>query len=448
MIRPGTTRFPHDLFPAIATTSLGLFALGIGSIAAGEGRGADQGGGSSPTRDEIAAIMKGQWDRVESLRVDYNEKTEGLVDFRFIKRYLSYNGTTDLDKSYAYKGPRRYYRFKNNRTFDIDLAYDTDFDYDVIASGLEAINSPGEPLRSFPPIPKMPREVPTLAGIEAAWDGTLFLQKQTGVSGGLDDAGASVKVLGPSNLPDDLIQMPQDYLVGLGRTLPDPIHPEKDRKDRRLPDAFKLGRFEVRPTPEEVDGSPCVVVTRPGRETYWLDPKVNYGVRKYERLAPRSEVVRERRQNRDFAEVAPGIWLPKVCTRDVCGPPLAPVPYRGAPMLRFTYTVTGFQLNNVPDSLFELKIKPGILVVDATRLPRKGDENQAVNYRMPADASQLEKAVEQALSEKADFEARQEQGAQRRVALAWINGVLIVIIVVAWLARLGRRERSTKAPEQ
>jgi hypothetical protein len=446
MTRPGTTRFQRALFPAITMTYLALFALRIGPIAAGEGRAADQGGWSPPTLDEIAAAMKGQWDRVENLRVDYNEKTEGLVDFKFIKRYLGYNGTTDLDKSYAFKGPKRYYRLKNNRKLDIDLAYDTEFDQGVIASGQEATNPrPGEPVKPSPPMPKLPREMPTIGESESAWDGTRFLQKLPGGSGGMDDATATVKINDPSNLPDDLIQMPQDYLVGLGRTLPDPLHPEHDRRDRRLPDAFGLGGFEVRSTFQEVDGSPCVVVTRPGQETYWLDPKVNYGVRKYERLTPRSDVVRERRQNRDFAEVAPGIWLPRVCTRDLCGPPLAPAPFRGAPMLRFTYKLTGWKLNNLPDSLFELKIKPGVLVADATRLPSKGDENQYVTYRMPADASQLEKAVEQALSEKANFEAKKEQDTQRRVAIVWVNGVITAIIFVPLLAWLVRRKRSTKA---
>jgi hypothetical protein len=318
MTRPGTMRFRHAPFPAIATTSLAFFALVIGPIAAGEGRGTDQGGESPPTLDQIAAVMNGRWDRVESLGVDYKETTEGLVDFKFIKKYLSYNGTTDLDKSYAYRGPRRYYRFKDNRKFDIDLAYDTDFDYQVIGSGLESRNThPGEPVKPIPPVPKMPREAPAFAGSEAAWDGTRFLQKETGTSGGLDDPGVSAVVHGPSGVPDDLIQMPQDYLVGLGRTLPDPIHTEKDRKDRRLPDAFKLGGFVVRPKPEEVDGFSCVVVTPPGRDTYWLDPKVNCGVRESERLAPGSEVVRCPRAG--SGSPSPPVHSSGMVTRVSCG---------------------------------------------------------------------------------------------------------------------------------
>ena len=448
MTRPGTTRVERTLFLAILMTYPAQFALRIGPIAAGEARASDQGGGSPPTLDEIAAVMKRQWDRVENLRVDYNEKTEGLVDFKFIKRYLGYSGTSNLNKSYAFKGPKRYYRFKNDRKFEIDLAYDTELDYDVILSGEEAINKRvGKPVKPRAPMPKGPREMPALAGIEAAWDGTQFLQKQTGTSGGFDDDTAIVKLNGPSHVHDELIQLPQDYLVGLGRTLPDPMRTENDRKDRRLPDAFGLGGFEVHSTPQEVDGSPCVVVTRPGRETYWLDPKVNYGVRQYERLTPGPDVLRERWQNRDFAEVAPGVWLPKVCTRDLCGPPLAPAPYRGVPMLRFTYSITALQLNNVPDSLFELRIKPGALVADATRLPRKGDENQYVSYRMPADASQLEKAAEQALLEKAEYEAREAQNARRRIALYGVNGVIAVMIVVWLLVGLVKRKRSTKASE-
>jgi hypothetical protein len=187
----------------------------------------------------------------------------------------------------------------------------------------------------------------------------------------------------------------------------------------------------VQPATEWVEGVRCVVVKNPDREKIWLDPKLGYALRKRDILDPESKRLRWRWLSRGFVEVETGVWLPKECWQEVCGPSAAPAPYAGKPLLRYVYTVTKLNINNVPDSLFEMRIEPGLTVLDATILPPKDGQNQVISYIMPADQKQLDHTIQDALSRT---ERIQAQSMPVKV-FWWVSGAIVGGVALYLLGR-------------
>jgi hypothetical protein len=400
--------------------------------------------GPPPTLEDIAAGVRRQWDRIGGLAVDYHEKTEPLVEFKYVKKYKSYISTIERDVSFAFKGDKRYHRELAPPTEVRDMAPDVETDYDVLPGGKQIKKQLEEQKAQYRKARQPTPLQASLAsrGREAAFDGKQYRQKEPGLDGNFKgSSGGTAMIADPSSIPDELVQLPQDYLANLFQVRPDAMHPQNDRKAQRLPDALGPGGYEVRPDAEEVDGSTCVVVARPGHATIWLDPKINYSVRKCELFDPESGALQERRQNREFVEVEPGIWLPRVCWRDECGPPLAPEPYRGKPLLRHVYEVKKVVVNDVPDSLFRLEIDPGVRVVDATQAPAKDGKPKLVTYEMPADAAALDETIRRAVKQADGVRDRQEAGPRQMTWIVAANAALLAIIGAVLAARyyLARR---------
>jgi hypothetical protein len=393
-----------------------------------QGSAAVRGDEPPPSLAEISAGIKRQWDKVQSLYVHHDVTHQALTDHGAIVRY-SYLGTLDgQEEFFAFNGVKRYYRFKGPRVVK-NLAPDAQTEYDVIPGGKDLKKS----LEAQRIEMKMSvkeyyhRDDTSLVspGTEIGYDGTRIVQKQLQTN--------SFAILAPENMPDFANNFVQNYLNAISRPLRDPFNPRNDRTSWRLPDAFAMNKYEVKPAAEAVEGASCVVVTSPGRETFWLDPRVNFGVRRHDVFDADSKRLRERKTNRDFAEVAPGVWLPKTCWRDEYAPPLAPPPYRGEPLYRDVYTVKKIIVNDVEDELFEVKVEPGWRVSDATRLPRKDNRNQFVSYEMPADASLLDKVAAQALGDQ-----RQTSMFLDFVTTMAILGILVVVTLLVF--RSARRK--------
>src|SRR5262249_42886545 len=382
-----------------------------------------------PTLGEITAVMKRQQEQIHSPYVDYATNTQALDKPEIIKKYLRVEFLVQNKKSFAFKGNKRYYHLIQPEWIEA-MAPDTEPDYDVIPGGAELkkrmdemkaqMKQLEETQARLAPMNRPPvgaggkgklRQLPETI---MAFDGEKMRRKYPGV-------GADIH--GMANINSDAGWVIQDYIDVIGMALPDPFNPAKATKAYRFPDAFAAGGYVVQPAPEDVDGGSCVVVTCPGKETLWLDPQAGYGMRKHEMLAPQTKVLSGRIHNSEFVQIKPGIWLPKVCRRELCAPPLAPAPYGGKPLIRYVYSVFKLTVNDVPDSLFTLEFEPGLRVMEWAAMPPKDGKNQLLTYTMPADPNQLDQTIHDALAKKP---GGSEGSVMMKLIL--VNGILVGLL--------------------
>jgi hypothetical protein len=351
------------------------------------------------TLGDITNGIKSQWGRINGLAIDYIYKEQNLVDMIHVKRYLGVKILNRRHSVFAFKANKRYRMEKYLQTKMRDLAPSIEPDYGIIPNGIEIKRKldARRAVNKLWPQDKATFTIPP--GIETAFNGSTVRRKEPGAEGANAAFGSSLAIELPEHIRNERVTFRQEYLENLARVLPDALHAENDRRADRLPDAFGADHFIVRSEAEIVDGAPCVVIERHGSETFWLDPKLNYSVRMAELFYPDSKIVMERRRNSRFEEVQPGIWLPKLCWRDLCGPPKAPDAYRGKPLVRHEYEVTSLVINDVPDALFELTAPPGWIIADATLRPQTGNDgtDKYVSYVMPADQNMLEEVTRRAL---------------------------------------------------
>jgi hypothetical protein len=393
--------------------------LGV-SAAAAEGT-------APPALEEIVRGMQGQWDKVQSLYVDFEINGEPAGNPVDAKRYLLIDFFVTQKKSFAYKGNWRYYHSVGPASVE-RIAPDVEPDWDVIPGGKqmkeakERKRAEAEKLVGKEQVERARKAVEEAkqatipAKIMAAFDGKVFR-----TSMGTDH----VEVWTPENIGTDSGWIHQEYLRNIGRVLPDVANTGDTRVKDRFPDAF-LGvvGFQVKAALEEVEDSRCVVVARGNEEKLWLDPAVNYGIRRHELYDPESGLAKDIFRNRDFVEFAPGVWLPKGCVWERCAPAGAPANLRGKPLARYTFTVSKIGINSVPDDLFTLKIAPGTMVMDTSVLPPKEGRIQSVTYPMPADTSQLDTTIQQALQQRQQFESKNFW----QTVLIWGNAGLFLLI--------------------
>lgn len=402
-----------------------------------------------PTLDEIASGIRGQWDRVHNLSVEYLYEEEPLDGMKLVKRYLGTKILNKRDSAFAFKGDMRYSKEIYLLLDMKDLAPDTEPDYDVIPDGPQIKQKLDARRASGKLWPQDQDSFRIPLGVHAAFNGVDIRRLEPGDPDALNlTYGSALAIEKPSDIKNEAIYFPQEYLDNLARMVPDAIHKENRREAERLPDAFATGGFTVRPATEEIDGAACVVIEGPRADIFWLDPALNYGVRKREIFDPASKVLQERRQNLDFREVAPGVWLPMLCRRDLCGPPRTPEPYRGKPLLRHKYTVKALVVNDVPDSLFQLKAPPGWMVADATVVPRTRSDgsDKYLGYRMPADERQLNEVVQEAVVRKVERDSKERQRWRRTVVAVAANGLVIALVLVVYLYSKRKRAASPEGP--
>jgi hypothetical protein len=421
----GWASFARVMYPPL-TVLVGWSLLGSATARARE---------AAPTLEEIRAGIDRQWNNIRSMAYDYDSLQELAQPPDIVKRYTFNKTIMKGTGAFAFKGDKRYYKFDGPLSAR-DIAPGTEHEYDVIPGGKESkkeldehharIRAPGD-------MPTSNTKVHNLIGRkELGYNGERIIQAQ---------GNQMVGILRPDQIQSFTLSFSHEYLENIARALPEPPPKDDDRSRFRVPDMFGSEGFQVRPELEPVDGSPCVVVVRPGHEMLWLDPKINYGVRRHEILFDDTPYVKSRRLNREWSEFAPGVWLPKVSVREECGPPLAPEPYRGMPLYRTVYTIKSLRINDVPDSRFEVPIEVGSTVVDATRLPPKDGRNQYVSYKMPADPARLDQVAAEALAN------RNAVGSRRwdlPSVLSIVNVVAIALIVTVFIRR--RRQPSGTAP--
>jgi hypothetical protein len=153
-------------------------------------------------------------------------------------------------------------------------------------------------------------------------------------------------------------------------------------------------------SPSVLEGSLCRKVeltSERGRHQFYLDPAMNYALRKYVELAPDGRT-RRVTTNRDFVEFAdPKIWLPRQSSSAWYAWSSMKDRILAAPLFYEDIRVIKLDKHPMPPETFVMDMKrPGTMVAD-TRLPgaetRKGG---AVQYQVPANLEYLDGVIDSA----------------------------------------------------
>lgn len=322
-------------------------------------------GGPTPllTSGEIEQIVKERDTRIKSLFVSYSIKAEAIAPLDVLVEQMHLTYLENLSVDFAFKGNKRYRKVT-----------EPDFVKPLVPKGDDA-------------------KIPTMGKTETAFDGEKLLRYSA--SQDLMD------VRGPSTAGNAGSWFPQEFMTAVGMELPNPFFPEADHGrgvSVRVVDLLSMDGLEG-PRWENINKARCVVVGAANRQICWLDPAIGYALRKMEFFDPASGGRIGRYENLDFNEIAPGIWLPTTCWFDWCGSPSLPERYRGKPMVRYIYRVHKISINDVPDSLFHLDVRPGMRVVDDSRGTENAPE-KPVLFVMPADSAKVDEAVQKVLEER------------------------------------------------
>ena len=154
--------------------------------------------------------------------------------------------------------------------------------------------------------------------------------------------------------------------------VPEEAFKEPSEMSYVLPRCLKANKAEyrVRKDLEEVDGSPCHVIERPGKDILWLDAEHGYNVRRRTIYWPSGATCAEFKAS-GFVEKTPGIWLPARQLSVAFNPDNSPPSYRGKVMFVLINRLEEARFGDVPDSLFEIPLPDGVRVVDLRPKPAR-----------------------------------------------------------------------------
>jgi hypothetical protein len=331
---------------------------------------------------------------VKSLRVEYTLRIDALADPAALKQYLNITEAkgSEAKQVFAFKGDLRYFAYDNAEYFESGKLKKAGENYEYAYNGeRRQMHSQG-----------------------TNWIGFDSAHGRAGNDGGY---------------------FSQFYLRALFHALPDVFNSDS-RATLRLPDALGDDDVHVRPAPEEVDGSSCVVVElRKNHRMLWADPKLNYALRQWEVRTTDTNRLVWRYHLRDYKPVAPGVQLPFLIVQDR-GAPQAPEEFQNSPLMRWTMRVTHVGVNNVPDSMFTLELKPGMMVTDRTAWLGP------VMYTVPANVKDIDSAKSSAVARAVDFfggHAGSSSAWRRWMLLGALNLVFCGALAAAYFVRRRRK---------
>lgn len=145
---------------------------------------------------------------------------------------------------------------------------------------------------------------------------------------------------------------------------PSRSHAPTELKAFYLPGAFADHDYRLLQAPEEVDGFPCVVVERPGKDKVWIDAGYGFAVRRRRWRAEASGGEPEKLylyESRDFREERPGVWLPWRTHITVSVPPESGSP-SFEPAMISQLLVGSLEVNGVEDRSLRPEYLPGTIV--------------------------------------------------------------------------------------
>ena len=278
---------------------------------------------------------------------------------------------------------------------------------------------------------------------EIAFNGEVFTERQ-GVN--LTTRGATRSGVGISDRTSDSYNFRELLpLDGVLLTFDVPSAPRVSETRSRYLWPSVAKRFELRPAgTEECDGSPCLVFSSNDLKL-WLDPQLNYAVRRRAALYEGKVIYDERAS--DHFQVCAGVWVPKRLIKTTLGNMLESPEYSEQPLFEDEYKITEFR-RNIPlaDTMFRLDAKPGEWVVDQTLAPHDADGKlvrdpqrpgvvPAVSYVQPADKSRVDAAIARAMQRPAGQGGKLSVGAILMIVNAVIVLLLGLLLSVRWWLR-------------
>lgn len=404
----------------VRTGVLGLVAMAI-PFGSARGQDADAAGeaAGSVTVDEVAAAVRKQFDRVRSLDVQFDFEAQALTSEEDVKRFLRIVYLTREQRRQAFKGPsKRYAKFVRPAVVPT-IAQGVPFEFGPNEPAPQASGDGTGPRRPGADTPEAISQPPE---VESAFNGDVLRRKMSGMDSIIVDSASH---------PTDRGWIQQDYLHCLDMVQPDVFNAASDRAEHNL--ALALSKFEYRLEPgrEPVEDASCLVLTREGHEKVWLDPAAGYALRRREVLDPASGLPRMRFTTHDLREVEPGLWIPYLCHWERFGPSWAPAEQRGKPLFRYVLSVKALNVNNVPDSLFELAFAPGSPVVDRTHVGEDG-KRDPVAFNMPADPKRIDEAIQTALKNRDVVRPGVISGDPSRLRWTALGAVILLCGFCAW----------------
>jgi hypothetical protein len=137
-----------------------------------------------------------------------------------------------------------------------------------------------------------------------------------------------------------------------------------------LPEFLRVhqSQYQVLPTPQEVDGAPCWVVSWPGMDRFWVDTRRGFAIpRRIYNWGPGKPVRYELRHS-DYREVKPGLWLPFTQIEDKYASIIAErKELWGQVAARSEYRLRAVEFNRLPEGFFFVKLPEGTRVIDMVR---------------------------------------------------------------------------------
>jgi hypothetical protein len=136
-----------------------------------------------------------------------------------------------------------------------------------------------------------------------------------------------------------------------------------------LPRCLKVnkGEYIVRKELEEIDGGPCHVLERKGKDIIWIDAKRGFNVCRRTVLQPSGNVLVEFKAI-GLMEKVKGIWLPKRQLSVVFNFDADPREDRLKVRFVMANTLLGARFNDLPDSFFEVPLPNGVTLTDHRKL--------------------------------------------------------------------------------
>jgi hypothetical protein len=307
--------------------------------------GASQ-GAESPNVQEIQARLEKQRAAVRSIFVEVRDYTTISVEPDVLLSWTDYKnllGLVDERHDFAFKGPKRYLRS-------------------------ERLN----PLKLL-----RPRKIRVQPDETRADNGRDSWRRPVDDEKGGPGLVFTLTVF-RSSRDEQWVQTPA-YFSNIGWQNTDRDSQDKWVKAMRendLVDMLKQHAIKVAPQPVKLDGTNCLLLegdtertiplpagpeTVKSHQTIWLDLDHGLAVRQHERRSKRGF---GRIVNSDFVEIQPGLWFPKKSAWQRFAPPDAPMQYQGRPVFVLHSDLIRWEVNSVPDDLFDPVTKPGDRVND------------------------------------------------------------------------------------
>lgn len=124
--------------------------------------------------------------------------------------------------------------------------------------------------------------------------------------------------------------------------------------------------FRVRPELESVEGAPCHVLERPGRDIIWIDAARGFVCRKRMYYQSPGSILFQV-ENKGFEEKAPGLWIPSRQDATSYNPDQSPPEYRGKVDATQSNVLKEARFDDLPDSFFEVPMPDRATVNDYIR---------------------------------------------------------------------------------